>query len=131
MLENFETAAFELAAAIEEPEPNFWEAAMKCGVAVETARELFPSSYCLASVSMASGEKPAAIIDAPMLENRKQEGGLADDGAGRTRGIVPPDDETLTRMSREIFRDLGIKEAAVVAYFAHYHHIGRRRAELA
>ena len=55
--------------------------------------------------------------------------GAAEGEAGKTDGVVQLDDECLRRMSREIFRDLGLKEAAITAYFARDDRISRRGAE--
>ncbi len=55
--------------------------------------------------------------------------GAAKDEAGKRGGVGQLDDEFLRRMSREIFRDLGLKEAAIAAYFARYDQISRRGAE--
>ncbi|WP_296709323.1 hypothetical protein [Rhodoblastus sp.] len=102
MFERFKQGAFDIATASKAPEPHLWGVATKSDVAGEATRE-----------------------------NSEKRYGAAADRARMKGGMAQLDGEILRRMSREIFRDLGLKEAAIAAYFARYGNASHRKAETA
>ena len=105
---------------LEAPAPN-------SGAVREASPSAFPAAGGLAFVPLSSDETSFPTIAAPPPEYSAGSGGAVEDGA-KPRGIVSVDDETLRRMSLEIFRDLGLKEAAIAAYFARYGRLAHRGA---
>jgi len=109
MFQRFEKGAFETATATEPPEPHLWGVATKSDAVGVATQESFLATGCPNVASMAMTDRQ------PTQEQREKRSGAAEDGARKIDGIVQ-----LSRMSREIFRDLGVKEAAIAAYFARY-----------
>lgn len=102
MFERFKQGAFDIATAGKAPAPRLWGVAAKSDAAGEAAQE-----------------------------NSEKRYGAAADRARMKGGMAQLDDEIVRRLSREIFRDLGLKEATIAAYFARYDNASYRRAETA